>query len=282
MKMTMDCITVPIEEDGKEISAKAYLGRQDIRELQVPMQVTKIGNWAFSHMKNLKVIWLPAHRIEFGRDVFDECKQLEEVRLYGEDMSVVNANATHLLADAVVYMKGESLCTPDAGTAEWMERYDTLLVNYLHAEEDADFNLMWFGGEEDYDDTDTNVAKYKKEKRMIKAELIYDRLLESDHLADNIRETLYESLRHMIPESDASLSKGNIDICNESLEIICQRHSHDVRYIKIFTEAGCMNERNVEYILEHAKSFGTELKAWLLSYREKQLAKRDVDAEFAL
>lgn len=282
MKMTADCITVPIEEDSQEISAKAYLGRQDIRELLVPVQVTKIGNWAFSHMKNLKAIWIPAHRIEFGRDVFDECRQLEEVRLFGEDMSVVNSNATHLLADALVYMKGESLCTPDSGTAEWMERYDALLIKYLHAEEDADFDFMWFGGEEDYDDTDTNVAKYKKEKRMIKAELIYNRLLESDYLTEDIREILYGCLRQMIPESGAGVSKGTIDICNESIELICQKHSHDIRYIRIFTDAGCMTEKNMDYILGHAKSLGTELKAWLLGYRENKIAKRDVDAEFAL
>lgn len=282
MKMTADCITVPIEEGSQEVSAKAYLGRQDIREILVPVQVTQIGNWAFSHMKNLKVIWIPAQSIEFGRDVFDECIRLEEVRLYGEDMSVTNANATHLLADALVYLKGESLCTPDCGTAEWMERYDALLVDYLHADEDADFDFMWFGGEEDYDDTDTNVAKYRKEKRMIKAELIYNRLLESDHLATNVREVLYACLKQMIPESKDAIPKGTVDISNESLELICQKYSQDVRYIKIFTDAGCMTEQNADYIIELAKSLGTELKAWLLGYRERELAKRDVDEEFAL
>lgn len=282
MKMTADCITVPIEEGSQEVSAKAYLGRQDISEILVPRQVTKIGNWAFSHMKNLKVIWIPAQSIEFGRDVFDECIRLEEVRLYGEGMSVANANATHLLADALVYLKGESLCTPDCGTAEWMERYDALLADYLHADEDADFDFMWFGGEEDYDDTDTNVAKYRKEKRMIKAELIYNRLLEPDHLATKVRETLYECLRQMVPESSLAISKKSVDICNESLELICQKYSQDVRYIKIFTDAGCMTEKNADYIMEHAKSLGTELKAWLLGYRERELAKRDVDEEFAL
>lgn len=282
MRVTENCMTVPIENGSTEISAKAYLGRQDIRELRVPAQVHQIGSWAFSHMKNLKTIWLPNRFIAFGRDVFDACKELEEIRLYGEDQSVKNENATRLLADAMVYLRAEDLCIPACGTMEWMRRYDGRLLAYLHGDEDADFDYMWFGGEEDYDDTDTNVAKYRKEKRMIKAERIYNRLLQSDFLADETRTSLYAFLRRMIPDENSAVPENRWDVRDESLEVICQRHNRDIRYIRIFTDAGCMNERNLDYIMSHTDTLSTELKAWLLGYRENKLARRDVDAEFAL
>ena len=140
-------ITVPTEVEGlpvRAVAKKAFLGNKDLTEVILPDSLDEIGDWAFAHCGSLKKITLPGRKISIGRGIFKDCKMLEQVRTgRREDIAWLLA-ATPILLDA------EYLFVPeDAGSEEWLEKWDNRMKTLLFQEDEAGFTRLVLCGEED-------------------------------------------------------------------------------------------------------------------------------------
>lgn len=248
------------------IPAKYLLGRRDISNLRIQGNVKEIGKWAFSHMKNLRSLEITVYgdSISIDRGAFESCENLEKILLYQDETPErrINGNSEYLLADAMVRLSLSDMLRTDCGSPEWMALYDAKLLEYLDKKEDAGFDGMWFGGEEDYDDTDTNIEKFTKRIRMEKIAVIYHRLIENAYLDLTVKRTLYQYLKNH------TIGFGTND--NEAFDLIVQSHRNDLIYLEKFAEAGCITEGNRELLIECGKNLGAEMKAYILSSQAVQ------------
>lgn len=272
--------TEQIQGGADCVEAKAYLGRMDIYELRVPCCVTRIGNWAFAGMRRLERLWLPARDIEFGKCVFDKCESLKEVFLYDEHdpTGAVNSSSARVLADYLTRVRGSTaawsfcggmwnkyLCGD--GDADNASEYDRELLRYIEAPEEDGFEPMWFGGEEDYDDTTTNVEKYRHAKRMERTGVIYNRISQKVGLCVQSREELLAALRRMMPDT---------------FTYLCEREPENTEYFCSFIEAGCVGEDTLPYIHTFCHMLSTENNARLLAYERKLTNTSAVFDRFSL
>lgn len=253
----------------REIAAKAYLSRKDIAELVLPEHVDKIGNWAFAHMKNMKRLIVPKRQILLGKEVFKGCDSLEQVMIqdYGKAECEVLPDAGYLLAAALVKLDGQRLFLPEqAGSREWMQDFDKLLQDFIHDEDESGFRPMWFGGEEDYDDNDTNVERYREERRQDKVKLLILRLCYDAELTEENKKEFSGFLRELLllPVFPAALWNTAVQCC--------QTNSKGIR---ILTESGCITLENETMVLHAMEEFLPEGRAVLLKWCAEHLGKED-------
>lgn len=244
---------VPVARIGR----KAFLSRKNLRRLLLPDSIEEIGDWAFAYCGGLAEVRLPCRDIRFGRAVFMECGSLE--RLTG----------THargeLLAAAVTALDAYYLLDLlEAGSAEWLAKWDSRLMAVMAAPETEGYSRQVLCGEEDYGSTD--LAAYTSGRRRAKVRLALLRLLFPELLAEGSRRLLETYLQEHTRGSAAG---------EEAWRVVLEEHGSDRRYYKLFAELGCLTEENLGELLGDIGEDYPEMKAFFLRYQEESLGVGD-------
>ena len=127
------------------IEKKAYFGRRDIKKITIPEHVVSVGDWAFASCRNLEEVEFSGEDVMLGKAVFQKCEKLRRICVKGKHPDVA-----YLLA-AVPVRLGDSylLNLSDAGSEQWLERFDTVLLARLKEHEMEGFAGQFVCGEEE-------------------------------------------------------------------------------------------------------------------------------------
>lgn len=263
-------LSVPAFADSfpvTKIGAKAFLSCKSITHLTLPETVQEIGDWGFAHMKNLKVLTLPAHSLILGKHVFLDCINLTEIKI--EPDCSMNPGLPYFLASAVTVLNSPSLCCPErAGDAlrhgEWMEDYDNILIQFLSASDQTGFEpvfLGWFSVE----DLDSQTQKFVKQRQQEKTALVFQRLLYPAFLKDSTRKVLYDYLSSHMPEG--SLAHEH----TVPFFMLCNEFRDDIRYLKIMADTGYITSQTLPILQEGLQDAAPEVIGFLLRYQHELL-----------
>lgn len=270
-------VIVSFSADGQpvtEIGAKAFLSCKSAEKLVIGDTVFKIGDWAFAHMKNLKILELPCREISLGRKVFLDCEKLMQIQIRNDKSE--NPGTPFFMASAVRLLKKEDLCRPDQAGAkashrEWIREYDEALLHFIQEEDKDGFEpvfIGWFHVE----DTDEQIPRYLKLRRSEKTELVFQRLLYPLYLEKMHRTLLYRYLREHMPNGCRKEEHTEVFtmLCDPDRE-----YGRDIRYMKIMEEAGGLSFQNVQKLLDHMEGCSAEVTAFLLRKQSEAAENED-------
>lgn len=274
-------LTVPEQVDGypvTEIAKKAFLSRKTLREVILPASLQRIGDWAFAYCSCLERVVMPAREIVFGRAIFLECDALKEVEMRREtgagttgeraggisDTLSGKASVAELTAAAVASFGAYYLLDPvHAGDAEWLAKWDSSLLSYLHTEDQDGFAKQVLCGEEDYGSTD--LEAYLNSRRKSKVRLALLRLLNPVGLAETLREELRLYL--------TAHTKGCLS--EETWEVVFREHGEERRYFELFVETDCLTDENFDAVLSDMGGECPEMKAYFLKMKQERIGYTD-------
>lgn len=270
-------VNVPEAIEGRPVrglAKKAFLSRKDLRRVTLPDTLEEVGDWAFGYCSGLVQVTLPKKQIRFGKAVFLECGSLRQIRLTasaqagecreklgdcaqtkgGEDTGEC---APELLAAAVTAFDAYYLLDPvQAGSGEWLEKWDARLAAILHTPDQEGYSRQVLCGEEDYGSTD--LGAYVREKRKGKVRLAFLRLMFPTGLKEPLRKELEEYL--------VSHTKG--EESQETWLVVLEEHGDDRDYYSLFARLGCLGAGNLGEILADIGEDYPEMKAHFLKCRE--------------
>lgn len=281
--MEGDAIRVGVPEKiaGKPVTRiwkKAFFNCRNLRFLQLPDAVERIESWAFAHCPKLERVELPLKPVELGKDLFLGSDRLREIALRpveeggaGQDADVEDlfagcgsAEIARLLAAAATKMGAPHLfLIEEAGSREWLQRWDARLLVLMREDDNDGYEKQVLAGEEDYERTDQ--VRYRNLKRQAKVRLALLRLLNSCGLAEEVQKELEEYLR--------AHTKGCAH--EETWEVVLREHGEEKAYYELFASLGCVTEENFDGILRDIGDGHTEMKAYLIRYKEEKLGHRD-------
>ena len=267
-------VTVPAAIEGRPVRGlfkKAFLSRKDLRRVTLPDTLEEVGDWAFGYCSGLVQVTLPQKQIRFGKSVFLECGSLQRIRLISAPPSEGSAEifgesvpdsgtgkdsgecVPQLLAAAVRVFDAYYLLEPlQAGSGEWLEKWDARLTAFLHTPDQEGYSRQVLCGEEDYGSTD--LGAYVREKRKGKVRLAFLRLL----LPLGLKETLQKELEEYL----VSHTKG--EDSQETWLVVLEEHGDDRGYYSLFARLGCLRPDNLGDILADIGEGHPEMKAYFL------------------
>ncbi|MDO4332350.1 MAG: leucine-rich repeat protein [Eubacteriales bacterium] len=279
-------LTVPEQIEGMpvtEVYKKAFFNCRYLRCLTLPDTLEKIDNWAFAHCQQLERVELPWRRMSLGKDLFIGSERLRKIVLRpveetaglmtgaagggpeaGGCVLCNGAEISRLLAVAATKMEDPHLfCIEEAGTQEWLKRWDARMLVLMHEDDNDGYDKQVLAGEEDYERTDQ--VRFRNLKRQAKVRLALLRLLNPCGLPPETQKELEEYLR--------AHTKG----CRfeETWEVVCKEYGDDQEYYELFAALGCVTEDNFDGILQDIGEEHTEMKAYLMRYKEQHLGHRD-------
>lgn len=260
-------VDLPEQAEGLPVAGiekKAFLSRKNLSRVILPDSIEEIGDWAFAYCGGLREVKLPCRKILFGKTVFMECGSLEK-------LTGTRAPAELLAAAVTAFDAYYLLDLPEAGSVEWLEKWDNRLLAAMQAPDSEGFSRQVLCGEEDYGSTD--LAAYVNGRRRRKAGLAFLRLLFPEALGEDIREMLEAYLR--------GSTKGSAD-GEEAWQVILREHGNDRRYYGLFADLGCITENNFDGILTDIGEEYPEMKAFFLRHREEKMWTRDFFADLEL
>ncbi|MDO4292403.1 MAG: leucine-rich repeat protein [Eubacteriales bacterium] len=263
-------LVIPEEIGGRpvtQIGKKCFLNNKRLRSVVVPDSVGEIGSWAFAHCRYLEWVELPRRELTLGREIFIGSGRLEQIRLRstgrtgGEAFRDVPEGTAQLLAVAAVRLSMPHLLSAaEAGTKEWLRRWDARLA-VLMGEDDAEgFERFAPSGVEDAGDTDAE--RFASRRRREKARLAMTRLLYPAGLEESFAALLEEYLR--------SHTKGSA--CEEAWQVLLEECDGKREYYELFARLGCIGADNIDAALQDLGGRHTEMKAWLLRYQAEHFA----------
>lgn len=259
---------IPEEIAGKPVAAiarKAFLSNKRLQEISLPDSIGEIGDWAFAYCGRLTSISLPRRRIRFGKSPFLQCEKLEQIRLSvqgdeaasGEDMTC----AGFLLAAAVHKLDAPYLLDPlEAGTAHWLEKWDTRLLQILHTPDRDGYSKTILCGEEDYGSMENNLEYFLSQKRRSKVRLALLRLLYDRGLSQDMRQMLTTYL--------TAHTKG----CQyeETWQVVKEEYGTRKEYYDLLLDIQALTEQNFDAVLRDMGTELAEMKAYLLRAKEER------------
>ncbi len=260
------------------IEAKAFLSCKSIYELSLPDTIEEVGDWAFAHMKNLKVLHVPAKAISFGKHVFMGCEQLEQVCVQGDTSG--NEGLSYLLASVLTILRDMTLFAPERAAdalscKSWMAEYDEGLLRFLDSPNDIGFEPVFFGWF-DVEDIDVQHEAFVKERQKEKLRVVLLRLIYAWRLADDVKKPLQQYLLSYMPEEQR---------CREDsllLELLREKYNQDVRYVKALADSGCITIQNISIIMEVLADGAPEVLAYLIQFQQSLGNGQDYFAELTL
>lgn len=264
-----------------EIEAKAFLSCKSVEKLTLCDSVEKIGDWAFAHMQNLKLLVLPRRRIALGRKVFLDCESLTQIQIRGDESG--NPGTPFFMASAMRLLKKEALFSPETagdslGHKEWLGEYDKALLHFMQEDDKEGFEpvfIGWFHVE----DTDEQIPRYLEKRRKQKTELVFQRLLYPAYLDQSLRNLLERYLREHMPEEGGE--KEHLTV----FSLLCDSgaaYGRDIRYMKIMERAGALSPENIQHLLEHMEGGSPEVTAYLLKKKSEASKGQDYFGALAL
>ena len=244
------------------IERKAFLSRKQLKEICLPGELQEIGDWAFAYCSNLTGVWFPRRNLQMGKSIFKECGALKGIWHLHED-SAREYQSGMLLGAVPVKMETEYLFTPkEAGSQEWIMRFDARLKWFLEQpDEDGYLNMVYCGEE----DIMSNLDLYLAERRRAKSRLCFLRLMNPVELPEEFREELQGYLREHTKgcESEAAW------------EVVFREHGNEQDYYTAFTDAGCVSEENYDMLLSEMGEQYPEMKGYLMRYKAQEMESVD-------
>lgn len=291
-------LTVPAligDKPVTEIYKKAFFNCRYLRFLTLPATLEKIDSWAFAHCPQLERVELPRRSMALGKDLFIGSDRLREIALFKPEESGGGSAAeedcgcrpgreaedgvsskeencvlcretevARLLAVAATRMEDPHLfAIEEAGTAEWLKKWDARMLVLMHEDDNDGYEKQVLAGEEDYEKTDQ--VRFRNLKRQFKVRLAFLRLLHPCGLADETQKELEEYLR--------AHTKG----CRseETWEVVLQEYGEDKPGYELFAALGCVTKENFDALLQDIGEGHTEMKAYLMRYKEEKLGYQD-------
>ena len=240
------------------ISKKAFLSRKNIRRVVLPETLEEIDDWAFAYCDALEQVTMPERKMRFGKAVFMECGSL--VRIASPTDSV----PAELLAAAVKDFEAYYLLDmTEAGSAEWLKKWDAKLASILHTPDQEGYSKQVLCGEEDYGSTDLEAYKSNSRRRKVRLALL--RCLFSQGLSQELKEELQGYLQ--------SHTKGGES--EETWQVVLKEHGEHREYYELFTQLGCIHKDNLNEILTDIGGEYPEMKAYFLRTQEGPAEKAD-------
>lgn len=270
-------VTVPDKIDGcpvECIGKKAFLSNKMVKQIALPETVTRIEDWAFAFCGKLSKIVLPYHAMEIGQGIFKECPSLEQIiDEHGDEQDPRTRDISYLLAAVMSRLDAFYLFDfENAGTAEWLARWDARMRQLMGRPDAEGFSRMLLCGEEDYGSKENNLDYYMEQRRREKVRLAMLRLMHDHALDAAVRKELTDYLLDHIKGRDTE----------ETWLVVLEEHGDDLRYYQFLTELGGVREDNFQAMMEDLGDRHTEMKAWLMHYHGKNHTKEDVFADFEL
>lgn len=263
-------VEVPTEIEGypvTEIGRKAFLSKKSLHTIILPAMVEEIGDWAFAYCAGLVQISFPARKVRFGKAVFKECGRLGRIEI----RTPKEKGIPELLAAAVSVMDAYYLLDlPEAGSVEWLAKWDARLAAILQTPDQEGYSKQVLCGEEDYGSTDLDA--FTSNRRKEKVRLAFLRLLYTQELSVSSKVELEDYLR--------SHTKGQPG--EETWLVLREEHGNDREYYELFSELSCIHTDNFDAILRDIGEEYPEMKVFFMRLREGQVCAEDFFAELEL
>lgn len=270
-------ITVPDMIDGCPVTCigkKAFLSNKLLKRISLPESVVRIEDWAFAYCGKLTKIVIPYHRMEIGQGIFKECFALEQIideRKKEQDTGTIDIS--FLMAAVMSRLDAFYLFDfENAGTTEWLKQWDARMQSIMQSDDAEGFSRMLLCGEEDYGSKENNLDYYMEQKRREKVRLAMLRLMHDYELCQPLRAQLEEYLLAHVKGRETE----------ETWLVVLEEHGDDLRYYQFLTQLGGVSVNNFQAMMEDLGEAHTEMKAYLMSYHNKNHTKEDVFAEFEL
>ena len=245
-----ETLSVPSQIDSypvKTIGKKAFLSNRYLRHIILPDTIETVGDWAFSRCYGLQKITMPKREIAFGKQVFQKSNQLYDISIEGND-----GTFDRLLAVAVTMLEAEYLLTPlHVGCNKWCRNLDARIIAVLREPEESALKNLVYCAEEDMA---SKQEACLKELANRKARIAFLRLIHSERMESDIRQSLAEYLRQR--------TKGCGD--ESAWEAVKEGKNEKLQYCNILFEIGGIHGDNISAILQDLKEDNVELKAYIL------------------
>lgn len=204
---------------GNIIRKKEYMNRRDLSEVTIPPNVTEIESWAFAYCDHLTKIYIPTSVQAIGTDIFEGCTALRDIIAYENGHSY--ETLSRLVVIAFTYFHQPALLSlTRVGTPDWIAMWDTTMLSYLRQADNEGFRPFLAGGEEDYEDKNSNLDYFCHMRRMQKVSCCIERLLiEQQHpLESSVQRELVDYLTmhsHWNTASDTPAETIDVLLCEE-------------------------------------------------------------------
>lgn len=250
---------------GDTIEKKQYLGNRNFVNVVVPSEVRTIEDWAFSHCKNMEIIWLPKKLEKLEQHVFDGCNRLKMINIYENPFNEFDISKVHyykkeagILAFAVCHFFHD---VPEKGLLEfsdfpkpaWYRWYDGHLKEYIDEPEERGFLPFLAGGEEDYEEPDNNIEAYCQKRQQEKVEGIFLRLLTEEAIQQE--------------EVFISYIKSHQEAV---VRVLMDMREEGIRILPLLLKYHILTADNIDvYLSSFEGSLFTECRAYLLHKKEE-------------
>lgn len=272
---------VPERIENRPVTAidrKAFLSRKNLREIQLPVSLRSIGDWAFAYCDNLERVTLPAGCVHIGKALFLDCGRLDCVAgichdkaAEGQAREAWPLETGRLLAAGLIRMEAYYLLEPCAvGSSEWLRKWDARLEAVMGAEDQEGYSKQVLCGEEDYGSTD--LEAFLQARRRKKVRLAMLRLLCDEGLSGRLREYLETYLRTHTKGCESE----------ESWQVVLAEGEVHPEYVRLFLQLGCASRENIETMIRQMREDQPQLRAAFLRYQQEQLGTGDFFAGLSL
>lgn len=245
-----------------ELDKKAFLSSKLLKEVSLPTNLSKIGDWAFAYCSHLEKVCLPRRKLALGKGIFKDCERISSICHLNAEGSVAEQTG-RLLGAVPVQLKADYLFAPEeAGGKVWLSRFDDKLKEFLAVPDEDGYTKMVYCGEEDIV---ANMDLYLAERRRAKSRLCFLRLMNDVGLSENFSEELAAYL--------SAHTKG----CDSEAawEVVFHEHGNEQGYYEIFAKAGCLTEDNYDSILAQMGDQYPEMKGYLMRYKSRSMGSAD-------
>lgn len=249
-------VVIPKELQGCpvcSIEKKAFLSKKHLRSVRLPEGIEAVGDWAFAHCDSLSEVIVPVRSISFGKAVFKNCRRLEKI-----SCDPPKEVAWLLAAGVTVFDADYLLDIREAGSPEWLAKWDARLKAMLDAPETEGYSKQVLCGEEDYGSTDLNA--YKSNRRKERVRMAFLRLLHPmgcpKELQDRLKSYLVDHTKGCPGE--------------EAWQVIREERGTERDYYTLFADLGCLTAENRNAILADLGEDYPEMKAYFVGLEQTE------------
>lgn len=264
-----------ISHEGTEweirgIGKKAFLGCQTVRSVVLPNTVRKMDDWAFSQCRQLEGVKISgeeeALQISLGTGVFADCPGIRYVAMGVEETD----DLAVLLAATINQLPSEDLLRDaELGGEHWYQKWDQRLQTFLNEDDEEGYTSMVLCGEEDIK---RNVPEYAADKRRRKAWLCMLRLMHDSLLTQELKQVYTDYLLTHTKGSETE----------EAWEVIVLEHGEDMACYQLLADIGGIHADNIDAMVQDLDAAHAEAKAFLIRYKQEHFAVSDIFDMFSL
>ena len=279
-------VVIPSTIDGLNVTVikkKTFLSLRFVQKIYVPNTILSIDDYAFARCKNLETVYIPYKNIKIGQDILKDCKKLSYIcdsskYNFEDDLNAYN-DVAFLLAKTLNELDAFFLFDLEgAGHKEWFEHLDATISMRLLKDDMEDFSKMILCGEEEVvcgDDgtiEDSNPDHYKSNRVKEKVRIAFLRLLHSDGLSLELKNTLDNYL--------LDHTKGCVT--DETWQVVFYEHGDEQEYYDYLLDIKAINDDNFQEIMSDMGNRHTEMKSYLIKRNEDSKQGNDLFSDFEL